>query len=101
MDEPRIGFEPDLVARLELVSFAEHRDDVFAAKFGDDLQFGTGGLDDLHFRLGAVVGEREMLRSHAVNRRLSIAGGAGSRQRELDASRSFETRRCRYCGYGL
>jgi len=28
MDEPWIGFEPDLVARLELMSFAKHRDDV-------------------------------------------------------------------------
>src|SRR6476661_6091133 len=30
MDEPWIGFEPDLVARLELMSFTKHRDDVLS-----------------------------------------------------------------------
>ena len=51
MDEPRIGFEPDLVARLKLVTLAEHRDDIFAAKLGDDLRFRTCGLDHLNLGL--------------------------------------------------
>ena len=47
MHEPRIGLEPDLVARLELMALAEHGDDVRAADLGDHLQLGSGRLDDL------------------------------------------------------
>ena len=57
MHELRIGFEPDLVARLELVAFAEHGDDVLAAQLGDDLDFGAGRLDDHDFGFGAVIGD--------------------------------------------
>ena len=69
MNEARIGFKPDLVARPELVSFAKHRDDFLAAEFGDDLGLRARRLDDLHLRFGAVVGDDEMLRADAVNRR--------------------------------
>src|ERR1700743_270612 len=44
VDEPRIGLEPDLVARLEGVALAEHRGDVLSAivmtaESGDELSF--------------------------------------------------------------
>ena len=51
MDEPRIGFEPDLVARLELVALAEHGDDLLAAELGDDLGLRAGRLDHLDLGL--------------------------------------------------
>ena len=66
MNETRIGFKPDLVARPELVSFAKHRDDFLAAEFGDDLGLRARRLDDLHLRFGPVVGDDEMLRADAV-----------------------------------
>src|SRR4051812_41947914 len=51
MDELRFGLEPDLVARLELMSFAEHRDNVWAVflatKFRHDLRLRAGWLDHL------------------------------------------------------
>jgi len=57
MHEAAIGLEPDLVARLELVTFAEYGDDLLFADLGDDLKFRACRLHDLHGRVGAVVGE--------------------------------------------
>ena len=37
MHERQIGFEPDLVARVEAVAFSEHRGDVVAADLGRNL----------------------------------------------------------------
>src|SRR3979490_942931 len=42
MHETRIGFEPDLVARLELVALAKHRDHVLAPQFRHHLAFPAG-----------------------------------------------------------
>ena len=39
MHEPGVGFEPDLVARLERVAFAESGDNFGIAELGDDLNF--------------------------------------------------------------
>lgn len=66
MDEPRIWFEPDLVARLEIVPLAKDGGDLLAADFGGDLNLGTCWLhhDDLAWR--AVVGQREMLDRKSV-----------------------------------
>src|SRR5712691_12951416 len=47
MHEPGIGFEPDLVARLERVAFAKSRDDLDIAELGDDLDFRASGFDHL------------------------------------------------------
>src|SRR5882762_641424 len=41
VDEMRGGLEPDLVARLELVAFAEDGDYLFAAKLGEHLRLGA------------------------------------------------------------
>ncbi len=57
MHEPGIGFEPDLVARLEGVAFAECCDNFGIAEFGDDLDFRTCRLDDLDHCLGAIIGD--------------------------------------------
>src|SRR5215468_9756026 len=54
MRQPWVRLEPDLVARFEIVAFAEHRDDVVAAELGGDLQFGAGRLDHQHLGFGAV-----------------------------------------------
>ena len=83
MDEPRIGLEPDLVARLELVALAEHRDDVLAAELGDDLRLRAGRLDHLDLGLGAVVGDGEVLGPDAVDHGPSV--GAGRRRAERQA----------------
>ena len=72
MNELRIWFEPDLVARLELVTLAEHRDDVLAAELGDHLDFRAGRLDHLDLGLGAVVGDGEMLGPDAVDRGAAV-----------------------------
>src|SRR5262249_863212 len=68
-----IWLEPDLVARFEVVAFAEHRDDVVAAELGGDLQFGAGRLDHQHFGLGAVLGDDEVLRPDAVDDGMPVA----------------------------
>src|SRR5581483_2484213 len=73
MDKPRVRLEPDLVARLELMAFAEHRDDFFAAELGDDLQLRPCRLDHLDLGVGAVVGKHKMLRPHAAQRRAAVA----------------------------
>src|SRR4029078_4856000 len=39
MDERRIRLQPDLVAWIELMTLAEHRDDLFTAELGEDLGF--------------------------------------------------------------
>src|SRR5690242_4393468 len=90
MNELRIWLEPDLVARLELVTFAEHRDDLFAAKLGDNLNFGAGRLDHLDGGLGAVIGDDEMLGPHAVDRGASIAAGRRGGQRQARTAWNFE-----------
>jgi len=55
-----IGFEPDLIARFEVVAFAENRDDILVANLGDDLQLGAGRLDDEHLGFTAILGDDEM-----------------------------------------
>src|SRR3954454_1537689 len=93
MDKPGIWFKPDLVARIELMAFAEHGDDLFAAEPRKHLRLRAGRLDydDLGFR--AVVGQRKMLRPHAVDRRLAVAIRRRTGNRQLDAVRPFEERR--------
>src|SRR6478736_904676 len=90
MNEPRIGFEPDLLARLELMAFAENRDDVLAAEFCDDLGLRAGGFDDLHFGFGAVVGKRKMFRPHAIYCRTAIVAGTRRWKGKFEPGRSFE-----------
>src|SRR3954471_17933474 len=75
MPQTRIGFEPDLVARLELVALAKHRDDVLAAQFRHHLDFRAGRLDHLDGGLGAVVGDGEMLRPNAADDRAAVRRG--------------------------
>src|SRR5947207_15414276 len=90
MNELRIWLEPDLVARLELVTLAEHRDDVFAAELGDHLDFSPGRLDDLDGSLGAVIGNDEMLGPDAVDRGASVAACRCRGQRQARAALPFE-----------
>ena len=88
MHEPRIGLEPDPVARLELMAFAKHRDDVLAAQARLDLR--SGRLDHLDLGLGAVVGDREMLGPHAVDGEPAVGSGRRGRERQADAARPVE-----------
>ena len=71
MRQSWIWLEPDLVARFEIVAFAEHRDDVVAAELGRDLQFGAGRLDHQHFGFGAVSSGRRTPLTPANSRRPS------------------------------
>src|ERR1035441_4530226 len=73
MHEPGVGFEPDLIARLELVPFAAYRDDLLFADLGDDLKFRACRLHDLHDRLGAVVGDDKVFGPYAIDRVAAIA----------------------------
>ena len=90
MHERRIGFEPDLVARLELVTFAEHRDDFLAAELGEDLRLRAGRLDHHDFGFGAVVGDGEVLGPDAVDRGPAVGIGGRRRQRKFHAVRAVE-----------
>src|SRR5437764_7653328 len=90
MNEIRVWLEPDLIARLELVTLAEYRDDVFAAELGDYLDLGTGRLDHLDVSLDAVIGDDEMLGPDAVDRGASVAARRGRGQRQARAAQRFE-----------
>src|SRR5215207_3779020 len=92
MHQARIGFEPDLVARLELMALAEHRDDFFAAKLGKYLRLRAGRLDHLDLRLRALVGEYEMLGPDAVDRRPAIPSRGRRGERQAHAGWSLERR---------
>src|SRR5215831_20060746 len=96
MHEPGIGPEPDLVARLELMPLAKHRDHLLAAEPGDDLGFRAGRLDHLDLGLDAVLvaafRDGEMLGPDAADH--GAAGPRGRRaDRQTQAARPFELRR--------
>src|ERR1044071_2152379 len=90
MNELRIWLEPDLIARLEWMTLAEHCDDVFAAELGDHLDFRAGRLDHLDGCLCAVVGDHEMLGPDAVDRGASVAVMRRSGQRQSRAALPLE-----------
>src|SRR6186997_3246615 len=90
MDQLRIGFEPDLVARIELMTLAEYGDNFLAAKLSKHLGFRTGRLDNDDLGFGAVVGNREVLRAHAIDGRPAIAVSRCARERQTDAPWPFE-----------
>src|SRR6201981_1006231 len=82
MRQAWIRLEPDLVARFEVVAFAEHRDDVVAAELGGDLQFRAGRLDHQPLGFGAVLGDGEVLRPDAVDDGMPVAAVRRSQQRQ-------------------
>src|SRR5882757_5958996 len=90
MYERGIWFKPDLVARIELMAFAEHRDDLLAAELGEHLSFRPRRLHhhDLGFR--AVVRDGEMLGPDTVDRRPAVGIGRRSGERQFYAVRSLE-----------
>ena len=67
MHECRVWLQPDLVARVELMTFAEYGDDLLAAELGEHLRFRTGRLDDHDLGFDALIGKLEMLRPNAVD----------------------------------
>src|SRR6266851_1727444 len=91
MDETRIGLEPDLVARLELMALAKHGDDVLVRQLRDHLDLGAGRLDHLDLGLGAVIGEGEMLGPDAAHDAAPIPP-RGRGERQAQAPRPFELR---------
>src|SRR5262249_15924546 len=82
--------EPDLVARLELVTFAKHCDDFTVAKLGDNLKLRTSRFNDLYNGIVAVVGEEKMLGTHAIDGRPAVATPGRTTEREFHASRRLE-----------
>ena len=78
MDKRRIGFQADLVARIELMALAEHGNHLFAAETGEHLRLRTGGLDHDDLGLGAVIGDGEMFRPHAIDSGPSVGIGRSS-----------------------
>ena len=65
------------------MALAEHGDDLLAAELGEHLGFRTGRLDHDDLGLGAVVGDGEVLRPHAIDR--GPAFGIGGRRRPAAA----------------
>src|SRR5688572_28545945 len=90
MDELRIGFQPDLFARLEWVTLAEYRDDGLTAHLGENLDFGAGRLYDHDFCFGAVIGDGEMFGADAVDHLAAVRPGRRIDGRQLHAARSGE-----------
>src|ERR1700704_2894642 len=80
VDEMRGGPEPDLVARLELVAFAEDGDHFLAAELGEHLRLRAGRLDHHDLGLGAVVGDRAVLGADAGDRGPAVGLGWGRRE---------------------
>src|ERR1035437_2359148 len=90
MHEPGIGFEPDLVARLERMTFAESCNDLGIAELGDNLDFRTGRLNHLDHRLRAIVGNGEVLRPYAIDRFAAVAARRRRGQRQARAAAPLE-----------
>src|ERR1700704_2165 len=90
MHERGIWFKPDLVARIELMTFAEYRDDLLAAELGKDLGLRSGRLHhhDLAFR--AVVRDGEMLGPDTIDRGTAVGIGRRSGERQFYAVRPLE-----------
>src|SRR3954470_16637809 len=90
MDERGIWFKPDLVARIELMAFAEYRDRLLAAELGEHLRFRSCRFHHHDFGFCAVVRDGEMLGPDPVDRRLAVGIGWRSRERQFYAVRSLE-----------
>src|SRR6266702_1552197 len=90
MHERRVRLQSDLVARIELMTLAEHGHDLFTAELGEDLGFRAGRLDHDDLRFGAVIGDGEVFGPHAVNGGLALGIGGRRGQRQLDAVGAFE-----------
>src|ERR1035437_1108112 len=85
MNQRRIGLQPDLVTRIELMALAEHGDDLLAAKRGEHLSFRSGRFHHHDLGFGAVVRDREMLRPDAVHHRPAVGIGGGGEASERSA----------------
>src|SRR5581483_5884797 len=90
MDDGRIWLQPHLVTRIELVTLAENRDNLFAAELGENLGLRSRRLDHHDFGFGTVVRNGEMLRPHPVDHRPTVRIGGRGRKRQFDAVRSLE-----------
>src|ERR1700733_15130239 len=78
MNQRRFRLQPDLVARLELMTLAEDGDDLLPPELGEDLRFRSRRFDHDDFGFRTVVSNREMLRPHPINRRPAV--GIGGRR---------------------
>src|SRR5207237_7486726 len=92
MHERRVGFQPDLLARIELVTFAEHGDDLLAAEFCEHLGLRARRFHHDDLGLSAVIGDREMLGPDAIDRRPAVGIGRYRFERQPDAVRALERR---------
>src|SRR5689334_15850023 len=90
MNELRIGFEPDRVARLELMTLAKDGDDLLLADAGDDLDLRACRLDHLDGSLHTVGGEDEVLGADAVDHGAALVRGAHAAERQPQAIRSLD-----------
>src|SRR3954471_17974283 len=92
MNHGGIGLQFDLVTRVELVTFAEDRDDLLTTELRKHLRFRAGRLDHDDLGIGAVVSDGEMLGTHAVNDRTPVGRRRRVPERQLDAVRPLEGR---------
>src|SRR4051812_32948531 len=90
MDERGIRLQPDLVARVELMTLPEYGDHLLAAELGEYLGFGAGRLDHHDLGFGAVVRDGEMFGTDAINCGPPFRIGRSRCQRQLDAIRSLK-----------
>src|ERR1700682_4053900 len=86
-----VWFQPDLVARIELMTLTEYGNDLLPAKLGEDLRFRPRRLDHDDFGFRAVVGDGEVLGPHAEDHWLAVRVGRRRLQRQFHAVRTLET----------
>src|SRR5258706_6247400 len=90
MDERRIWFEPNLFARLELVTFTKHGDDFLTSEFCKHLRLRTSRLYHDDFGFGAVFRDGKVLRTNAIDSRTSVGTKRRRRERQFYALRAYE-----------
>src|SRR6266702_6931589 len=91
VNQGRVRLQLHLVARIELVTLTEDRDDLLAAHLRKHLRLRAGRLDHDDLGVGTVVSDREMIGTDAVDHRLAIGGSGRGLERQLDAVRPLES----------
>src|SRR5256885_3211635 len=98
MHQRRVRFQPHPIARIELMTFAKHGDDLFAAQLGDDLRFRPRRLDHYDLGLGAVVRDGEVLGTDAIHGRPALGIGGRTTPWPLPTNwgPTYPATRCRH-----
>src|SRR5262245_318713 len=74
------------------MSLAEHRDYFVVAEFRHHLKFGSRWLDDLDHGISAVIRQRKMFGTHAINCGTSVTARGCVAEGKRNAGRGLERR---------